>query len=305
MDEEDEPDLKTIPAAILPSSLTNLPVKRQQLSGPLSPMPETMQDDDVELTAGSGGGAYLDDFTDTGTRKRSSLWSVLIGLLLAIALFGTLAYLFRPQSSPEPVQEPAMTAPAETQASSGAKGSTSQEVPVMVAAASAPAAPSKARGAATTLEPATSSPAPEVTVSGTSVTTTGEAGAKEASEAATTTAGAGPGVEADEASKAGTRSTQVIKRRKRRAVWPEPEVTESTERATSPGTLSLVTEPVAHVYFKAQDMGMTPLSKVNLPPGQHVLRLSSELGVRFLSVEVKSAKETVLRVSLDDLVPEP
>lgn len=297
MDDEDEPDLKTIPAAVLPSSLTNLPPQRRQTSGPFAPVPETVHDDD--LTAGANPDAF-DDFTDTGTRRQSSLWSVLIGLVLAIALFGTLAYLFRPQNNPEPLTSPPIETPVTAVPPVTEKA---QPAPTEV---SAPADVTGSAASATAVS--TPSPTPEAApptvpdgvpatpaAAGTNPTTT------EAAEPPTTAVTAGSSVESDEAAKA----AKVQKRRKRRAAWPEPEPLESTERLTGPGSLSLITEPVAHVYFKAQDMGMTPLTKVNLPPGQHVLRLSSELGVRFLSVEVKSGKETTLRVSLDDLVPEP
>jgi hypothetical protein len=72
-----------------------------------------------------------------------------------------------------------------------------------------------------------------------------------------------------------------------------------------PGQLTLVTEPYARVMFKAQDLGVTPLFKVNLPPGKHILRLiGPDQRAVLLPVDIKEGTVLPLRISLSDLEPE-
>jgi serine/threonine protein kinase len=68
------------------------------------------------------------------------------------------------------------------------------------------------------------------------------------------------------------------------------------------GSVTLVSFPVAKVTRGGKFLGVTPLFKVSLPVGTHVLRLEGPDGrARRLSVPVRAGAESILKVSLDDL----
>jgi hypothetical protein len=71
--------------------------------------------------------------------------------------------------------------------------------------------------------------------------------------------------------------------------------------ADEPGLLTLVTEPYAKVFLGSRELGDTPLYKVKLPPGKHVLKLV-EVGGNGkplkLPVDIKSGDTTAVRVPL-------
>ena len=71
------------------------------------------------------------------------------------------------------------------------------------------------------------------------------------------------------------------------------------------GQLTLMTEPWAKVFFKAQELGVTPLFQVSLPAGRQTLRLiGADHRVLLLHVDVKEGAVTPVRVSLSTLTPE-
>ena len=71
--------------------------------------------------------------------------------------------------------------------------------------------------------------------------------------------------------------------------------------ATAPGFLTLDTTPWSAVSASGAPLGQTPLVKVELPPGQHLLELSNEeLGIATsILVEIASGVTTVRRIGLE------
>lgn len=69
-----------------------------------------------------------------------------------------------------------------------------------------------------------------------------------------------------------------------------------------PGSLSLATEPSSKVFLGGQSLGTTPLSKVSLPSGHHVLKLVGDDGKELpLPVDIKPGENKVLRIPLEML----
>ncbi|WP_338872511.1 serine/threonine-protein kinase [Myxococcus stipitatus] len=69
-----------------------------------------------------------------------------------------------------------------------------------------------------------------------------------------------------------------------------------------PGSLSLATEPPSKVFLGGQSLGTTPLSKVSLPSGHHVLKLVGDDGKELpLPVDIKPGENKVLRIPLEML----
>jgi eukaryotic-like serine/threonine-protein kinase len=71
--------------------------------------------------------------------------------------------------------------------------------------------------------------------------------------------------------------------------------------ATAPGFLTLDTTPWSAVSASGAPLGQTPLVKVELPPGQHLLELTNEeLGIATsILVEIASGVTTVRRIGLE------
>jgi serine/threonine protein kinase len=79
---------------------------------------------------------------------------------------------------------------------------------------------------------------------------------------------------------------------------PQPAKTPDTTEAGE-GFLTLVTTPFARVSVAGRDLGMTPLFKVALPAGTHVLKLTAEDGAASqLSVSIKDGEVTAVRKNL-------
>ncbi len=74
--------------------------------------------------------------------------------------------------------------------------------------------------------------------------------------------------------------------------------------AVEKGSMTLVTLPASEVYLGKKKIGTTPLFKVPLPEGTHLLRLKGPDGkFRKLSVPVKAGKVTPFKLDLKDLPP--
>jgi hypothetical protein len=79
----------------------------------------------------------------------------------------------------------------------------------------------------------------------------------------------------------------------------------STARASAavaaPGYLTLDTTPWSNVSAGGVSLGQTPLVKVELPPGQHLLELANEeLGIATsMLVDITSGGTTVRRIGLE------
>jgi hypothetical protein len=71
--------------------------------------------------------------------------------------------------------------------------------------------------------------------------------------------------------------------------------------SASPGYLTLDTTPWSAVSTGNVSLGQTPLVRVQLPPGQHVLELENkELGIATsLIVGISSGETTVRRIGLE------
>ena len=70
-------------------------------------------------------------------------------------------------------------------------------------------------------------------------------------------------------------------------------------------SITLVASPFAHVTFKAQDLGVTPLFKTALPVGKHTLKLVGPDNKAYaLPVEIREGQTANVRVNLADLQPE-
>ncbi|MHB8877715.1 MAG: serine/threonine-protein kinase [Myxococcaceae bacterium] len=68
------------------------------------------------------------------------------------------------------------------------------------------------------------------------------------------------------------------------------------------GQLTLVTDPWAKVLLKSQELGVTPLFKVNLPVGRQTLKLiGADQKVLLLQVDIKEGAVTAVRVPLSAL----
>lgn len=85
-----------------------------------------------------------------------------------------------------------------------------------------------------------------------------------------------------------------------------PEIAEAAVARKSParklGSLTLLTTPTATVKLKGRSLGSTPLSRVPLEVGTHVLELIGPDGtVKVLSVPIQVGKVTAFRLKLDEL----
>jgi serine/threonine protein kinase len=89
------------------------------------------------------------------------------------------------------------------------------------------------------------------------------------------------------------------------AAKPKKRVPVEGERHGAPGQLTLVTDPWAKVLYKSQELGITPLFKVNLPSGHLTLKLiGADQKVLLLPVDIKEGAVTAVRVPLSGLKAE-
>lgn len=68
------------------------------------------------------------------------------------------------------------------------------------------------------------------------------------------------------------------------------------------GSLTLITMPEAEVFKGKTALGKTPLFRINLPVGTHMLKLKGADGkVRVLSAKIENGKTSAMKLSLGDL----
>ncbi|MGQ0504698.1 MAG: protein kinase domain-containing protein [Myxococcaceae bacterium] len=86
----------------------------------------------------------------------------------------------------------------------------------------------------------------------------------------------------------------------------EPKKEKETPGLSGPGQLTLVAQPfVSKVIFKSQDLGPTPLFKIPMPAGKHVLKLTApDNTVRLLTVEIHAGEPTNMRIDTNSLPKE-
>ncbi|MGQ0504699.1 MAG: protein kinase domain-containing protein [Myxococcaceae bacterium] len=76
----------------------------------------------------------------------------------------------------------------------------------------------------------------------------------------------------------------------------------SRERDERPGALTLNTAPYSTVFLSGKNLGLTPLFKVELPPGKHALRVvGADNKPRRLMVEIEPGATRKLEISLRTL----
>ncbi|QSQ11935.1 serine/threonine-protein kinase [Myxococcus landrumensis] len=81
---------------------------------------------------------------------------------------------------------------------------------------------------------------------------------------------------------------------------PADEAKESPPTGGPPGFLSLSTDPYARVFLGGQLLGVTPLFKVSLPSGKHVLKIVGEDGKALkLPVDIKPGETRAVNVPLE------
>jgi hypothetical protein len=85
----------------------------------------------------------------------------------------------------------------------------------------------------------------------------------------------------------------------------KPEAAQAAAPSGEPGVLTIVTAPYAKVYLGKRYLGDTPLFKLTLPSGKHMLRLVDPEGQNLrLPVEIKAGETTKVNLELSTLARE-